>query len=706
MRRFFWCVLFISVLVSDIYAQDKETNSSKQQTKTNTKDLSTKSKVDEKKLAKFIEKKTIESQPEILFKHKKLQKLQDKREILLKFNTAVLYLEQEKYMYAITLFKQTSKLLKIPSYLNIGIAYYKLKSYKNAYLYLKNLYNLKGLKYNNKYAYFSAAYYLYKITSNEKYIKEITSVAANSAQRLTEQEKLLVVDTLILQKKYDYALELSKNLKHISKIKQALLALKLRDYTKARMYLEKAFAISQGDDEQNNILWFKLYRDIKANSLDEIIDSINKIKERKVFFHSNTNLVLELYFNKNKFTPKEYLDKITNFSYDTKLDMVYYFAPFIFEDYDAMGVDETKSFILQDKNSIYELNTMIKYNAQFLKVIKLDPIKRVQILQKMIDEKYDTKAYEYYNLGLSYAQIYDYINAYKYFKKAYNLDHGNKLYAVMTYLTTKKFNIIEDKTFMEILLQNISSSKGSYVYLAHYMFKVFEDPSIKLDKRMLSTKQERSIFFRALYFLDHVNKTGIVNTEPLLVEFSKDPLVYLLNMIAKKKDENLYTYVSRLQDEIPKVYNNNFLYGNLIITDFYLDTLRALGLFNRTKFDIPNNVQPSYLRTKAIVNLYRDNPQETIRLISFIKKEYELKSIDSFYILIGALLSSGNKELAYATLTEIEILYKDKDARFLSGIRLIQDMKLNSAVEYFRDKLKGGFIDIRLRNFDKFLESL
>jgi len=157
---------------------------------------------------------------------------------------------------------------------------------------------------------------------------------------------------------------------------------------------------------------------------------------------------------------------------------------------------------------------------------------------------------------------------------------------------------------------------------------------------------------------------------------------------------------------LPKIYNNTFLKGSLIITDYYLDTLKALGLFNTTDFTIENNDNPAYLRTKAIIDLYNGNPNETIRLIEKIQKEYDLESIDSFYILIAALFNSGQRELAYATLTEIELLYKDKDAKFLSGIRMLQDMKLNSAPQYFKDKLEGKLIDIRLNNFDNFLEEL
>ena len=652
-----------------------------------------------------LENKTIESQPQILFEHSNLEDKQERRELLLKFNTAVLYLEQEKYTHAIQLLKQSSKILKVPSYLNIGIAYYKLKSNNNAYLYLKKIYDFKELKYKDKYSYFSAAYYLYKITNNKDYIKEITKVS-QKAKRLTEQEKLLVVDTLILQKEYKKALKLAEEIKNISKVKVAMLCIKLRNYNKAKLYLEKAFVFAKGDKAKNDVMWFKLYRNIKDNDIVNLTEDILKIEERKKIFHANKRLPLELFFNKDKFTAKEYFDKMTNPSLDLKLDFTYYFAPFIFEDYDVMNVNETNGFIIKNKDSIHELNMMIEYNSKFLKIIKEDPISRVEKLQKLIDEKYDTKAYEYYNLGLTYAQIYDYNNAYKYFKKAYNLDHGNKLYSVMTLITMKKFNINEDKVFLEFLDKNIVSKNGTYNYLAKYIYKIFINSSVKLDKTKLSRKQKKSIFFRALYFLDNIEENGIRKNSPLIVEYKKDPLVYLFSLIAREENENEYLYISRIQDELPKIYNNIFLKESLIITDYYITILKALGIFNRTDFNIENNKSPSYLRTKAIIQLYNGKPSETIKIIEYLQNEYNLQSIDSYYLLIAALFSSGKNELAYATLTEIEFLYKDKDAKFLSGIRLLQDMKLNSAPQYFRDKLKGNLIDIRLKNFDNFLEEL
>ena len=197
--------------------------------------------------------KKLESQPQILFEHENLQEAQNKRELLIKFNTAVLYLEQEEYIHAIKLFKQSSQILKIPSYLNIGIAYYKLGSINNAYLYLRKIYDFKELQFKDKYSYFSAAYYLYKITKDKKYIDEITSISAK-AKYLTDHEKLLVVDTLILQQKYKYALDLAKEVTTISNLKLALLNIKLRDYNNAKFYLEQAYTNAKGDKSKNEIL--------------------------------------------------------------------------------------------------------------------------------------------------------------------------------------------------------------------------------------------------------------------------------------------------------------------------------------------------------------------------------------------------------------------------------------------------------------------
>ena len=197
--------------------------------------------------------------------------------------------------------------LALASYLNIGIAYYKLNAHKNAYLYLKKIYEIKELSYKDKYSYFSAAYYLYQITNDKDYINEITKISAKS-KRLKEHEKLLVVDTLIIQKRYKYALDMLKSVKTPSNLKLGLLYIKLRDYRQAKIYLDKAFEDAKGDRDRNAVLWFKVYRDLKANDLVNLLEDIQVVKDRQKLFNIHKELKLELFFNKDKFTPKEYFE--------------------------------------------------------------------------------------------------------------------------------------------------------------------------------------------------------------------------------------------------------------------------------------------------------------------------------------------------------------------------------------------------------------
>ena len=82
----------------------------------------------------------IESQPEIIFQFEKLKKSQENLSLQVDFNKAVLHLSKNEYMEAIKLFEKTSKVLDVPSYLNMGIAYYKLGSIDNAIVYLNRIY--------------------------------------------------------------------------------------------------------------------------------------------------------------------------------------------------------------------------------------------------------------------------------------------------------------------------------------------------------------------------------------------------------------------------------------------------------------------------------------------------------------------------------------------------------------------------------------
>ena len=109
--------------------------------------------------AKNENKSLTDSTPEIVFKYDTLKKNQENMTLQVEFNKAVLLLEKEEYEKAIAILKRTAQIIQIPSFLNIGIAYYKLNSIHNAKLYLNKIYNYKAAKKTQAYSYMSAAYY-------------------------------------------------------------------------------------------------------------------------------------------------------------------------------------------------------------------------------------------------------------------------------------------------------------------------------------------------------------------------------------------------------------------------------------------------------------------------------------------------------------------------------------------------------------------
>lgn len=315
------------------------------------------------------EKSEIESQPEIIFKYDNLIKNENKLNNQIEFNKGVLLLEKGNYIEAIEILKNTSKYLQIPSYLNIGIAYYKLNSIHNAKIYLDRIFNHEEAIYNNTYSYMSSCYYLYLISNNKKYLKKIIDIAKNK-KNLTEHDKRLISDTYIILKDYEMALKLLEDMDFASDLKKALLLIKMRNYEKSGILLNKAYESTINLNTKDTILWFMIFSDLKSNNLEKLFEHLEILQQRKSSFEVNKKLELKIFFNKDKYTPKEYLDFITNFSLNRKIDFIFYYAPFIFSDNDEIIYDSTKGFIFKNEQSLENINSMVSYNSSFLQLIK------------------------------------------------------------------------------------------------------------------------------------------------------------------------------------------------------------------------------------------------------------------------------------------------------------------------------------------------
>ena len=647
----------------------------------------------------YVNADVIESQPEIIFQFEKLKKTQENLALQVDFNKAVLHLSKNEYNEAINLFKKTAKILEIPSYLNIGIAYYKLNSVDNAIVYLNKIYEKEENSKIHTFSYMSACFYLYQISKDNKYLDTIVKISKKFTD-LSEHSKRMLADTYIILKEYENALSVLETMDYAMDLKKALIYIKLKDYEKANLLLKKAKENNVNPNTIDKILWFQSFTNLKLNNLEQLKESLDEINTRKNTFKANSELPLEIYFNQNKYTSKQYLDSVLKFDESRKIDFIYYFAPFIFSDSQEIIYDSQKGFIYNQKENIVNLEEMVEYNAKFLKIVKDDPIIRVVELKKMLTK--DTKSYIFYNLALSCAQINDFNNAFKYFEKAYKLNPGNKLYSSMYLITANRLNIkIQDKEYIETTIKN---ENGLYNYFAKEIYKLFINSKFTFADKPLN--YESTIFYKAIDFLKNMDENKDISNHMLLDEHFKDPLTFLIRLIQRKENENDFSYFARLQDSIPLTLNDSFLEGPLVITRYYIDILKALGILPNADLRISGGNSPSYLRTKALGDLYLGSPDETIKTLEYLQSEYKLEDKYTMYLIVAALLEAGRYNDASLQISLIKAILNDQDADFLTAVQLIQELKISSAKQFLNNPYFDSLIDFKLIGFDEYLESL
>ena len=655
----------------------------------------------------------IESQPQVIFELDRLKSSSENLEIQVDFNKAVLHFKKGEYDLALKLFEKTSQIFEVPSLLNMGIIYYKQNNKDKAIELFSKIYAKKTNLLNQPYSFISACYYLFAITKDDKYMLDLVTIFQNS-KKLSEYSELItdiqdailkeLANRYLLIKDYENAIGALNAMSYSLDFKKAMVYIKLNNYQKASSLLrELRNKKTDDEDTYDKILWVSTYADLKLNKFDDVQETLDLINDRKNSFTINTTMPLEIFFNKDFHSYKDYFQGVMKFDEDRKYDFIYYFAPFVFSDSKEIIYDSVKGFIYQDTHNVENLEEMVAYNTKFVNLVDKDSINRVNGLKELV--KIDSKAYTYYNLAIAYAQIKDYHNAFKNFEKAYKLSPGNGLYAIMYLITSNKVTVGLVDNQKSLIEKNIKEGSGLYSYFSKELYKMFVNTGYNVVESSL--QYENTIFFKAIDFLKAMNNNEPLHNHILLNEYDRDPFVYLIRTMQRGNNESDNDYFTRLQDNIPLRHNSIFINNSFVISKYYIDILKALGTFKRADFTMQNaNNSPTYLATAAYASLYLGRPEITIGILKRLKEEFSYENRHSMYLMVAAYLESLRPEEASLQISLIKALYKDTDTDFLTAIQLIQNMNISSAKQFLDIKYKNPYIDFKMIGFDELMQNL
>ncbi len=633
----------------------------------------------------------------------KIQKTQTKLHLQYIYNQGVKELQNKNYNQAISNFEQTLQTIKVPSLLNLGISYYNLNQTDEAISNFEQILNIKNITKYDHFAYLSANYYLFLTTQNTAYANNALDSFYNR-KLSTQLSKLLIIDLHILLKQYAKSILLLEKLDKKNDFKLGILYAKIKQYNKAQKYLTLAYNNALLQDRKNDILWVKIFIDLKSNNLMVLKEDLNSLSKRKKGFKSHIKMPLKIFFNQNIKTKDEYLKDLLKLKISTKIDLIYYFAPYLF--FDDENIMYSLAPKLASNQSPEQYKYMLEYSKKILNILKMDPIKRSIAMQEDIDQKTDTFSYEYYNLALSYAQIKDYKRAYDNFLKAYRLNKGNNLYIAMVLATHKKVDIPLDKEEEIVMIKQLTSKQGDYDYFAKQIFNIINNDYYDLKDLPISAMHKNSLFYRALTFLDNYNLKSKKALSVFKIQDGKDAMVSLFMMLENTKHLNRANYIAKVQNALPTKYNEYYLKNAWIVSDFYIKMLRAFSLFEGANLEITDNNNPTYLKIKAYVYLFSNKAKVARVLLTLLQERYNLEDIDTNYYLACSMLDVGDEANAWSVFLDMEYKYKNKDAKFLNGLRLLSDLKIDSAINKFTSKYNGEMVDFSLENYETLLQTL
>ncbi len=624
-----------------------------------------------------------------------LNKLASYSEALSYYNLGVIKLEEKNYKKALEYFQKaiTNKDNRALSAINAAYASLMLKDkklfnyYKNlAYTFLPEIAKLKSYPY-----YYSIVMYymgyefetLPALQTANPYAKQSKQLLSALYEYYGDFTKARSIEENPFYKGISFAKTgefslaktyLSMSEKKESKFALALVDLKLHNYKETFGILKKF--------QDNNIYPIKAY--LKSSLFDT--------KTAQTEFKNN--------FLKNK---KDYYD------------LFFYYAP-----YKVFNINQTISYlkkgiagipigsIEESRNYLSKSATYSALNIKISKALKLALNGHIylanQEFKKLIKQK-DSSYILHYDLALTYAQLGDYINAYKHFLRAYHLnpnDLKSGIYALMNLEKMKKTN--------DYLVSSIKEDIGDNDPLTEALLAITQNNTVKMAAFLEKTDKNTPTWILAkLTSKALLDRDYTYEALKLKSIYPNDIISNLLYFYSTNKNFPIYKLALNYQSMFfSHKYNmNDFYYGTKIVRDWYFKFAKISGLLNKVRLNLIQKAKKEnfdlipVLKRVAFANLYTRHFEEAYVLYNDLINNKNITDPHTLYHAAVAAIGANHHANA-VVLMELAKLKNPSfyEARYGLGLLWEETGNLRAAsIQYSKipDGFESRFFDFNIR---------
>jgi len=634
------------------------------------------------------------------------------------YNLGVAQLKNKQYELALSTFKKAIKNdeKRCVSAINAAVCSLYLKDEKsfNYYIDLAKSY-LPNEVTSELYSYYFALINYYK----QNYIAALSALKHRTSNNYPNIQKHLKakIDALF-ENNYDAIDALENNFMEEDHFNIALLYSRVGDYTLAINHFNEALLKAQEPlKSQLAMGLIKLKAGRVSDGATDIQEVTNKYKKEVYKYYPIRVKLKESLFDSKK-AQKVYVNEIKNSKF-VQYSEIFYFSPYkIFNAKKTLKtikkatanifIDDVKTAQQYLKNSL-STSVVNKGIAKAIKkAINFDLVSANKELQKLL--KLQPKhPILLYNLALTYAQLGDMKNAYKYFIRSYHLNPKNYLagiFAVMSgELINKKISklrsiindslIDEDQTEQMELYRNLIYitnndilSANNWLYNDYKKRPLYLVMSIIIANKLHNTK-EANKFSQELVkmlpndILPHIIYIGTHFSSNPPIEYAKNVSIYLKKQNFHFQDLYYGAYITRYL----------YTYQNLITGQLYYLREQLLNELSTTTKNKENLISAI-----ALASLYDKAFEESYVYYNDLIDNKKIRDERTLFLASVASIAAEHHANAIALLELANMKNKNfLESRYALGLLYLEANNNKGATIQLSKVTKSGFIS---RYFD------
>ncbi|WP_457564912.1 tetratricopeptide repeat protein [Caminibacter sp.] len=616
-----------------------------------------------------------------------LQKISEFSKALSYYNLGVIKIEEKDYKTALSYFQKAiqNKENRTISAINAAYCALKLKNYRLFDYYRKLAYTfLPEISKNKNYPYYYAVVMYYLGYEYE------TIQALHKKTAFVESSKKLLGDV------YDYYQDPDNAVKYI----QTPLFLGF-NYAKTGKYFLAKEEFSKTSSKQGQFALALV--DLKISDFQEAAKILKKFKNENIY-------PITVFLKKSLFDiktaqkefQKTFLKKITDY-----YDLFFYFAP-----YKVYNIKQTINYLKKGIagipiGSIEESQNYLKksavystLNLKISKAIRLALNGHIYLANREFLKllKNHSTYILHYDTAVTYAQLGDYLNAYKHFLRAYHLNPYDLKTGILALYAAKKANI-QNTHLVTAIKEDLSDNTD----LEDAMLSLYTNNRIKMVAFLQKPPKNKPFWILTRLTIKGIyNRDFSIEATALKNIFEKDLIANLLYFYANNKNLPINKLAQNYQSFFLNMQNyvnlNDFYYGSKLSEDWYFEFARISGLIYRVRLQLLKKVETETfdvippLKRLAYADFYTKHFEESYTIYNDLINNKNVDDPHTLYYAAVAAIGANHHANAVA-LMELAKLKNPNylEPRFGLGLLWQEANNLEAAsIQYL--KIDNGFV--------------